>query len=428
MFRSIFDIDFWQEIFSSLKKNKVRTILTAFGVFWGIFMLIVMAGAGQGLENGVNEGFSSFATNSAFFWTNKTGEPYKGYKRGRIWRLTNEDMDYIRKNVPDIQYLAPRLQGWRQNDIDNTIRGEKSGSFYIKGDYPTYRKIDPFTMLEGRFINDIDILHKRKNCIIGERVRETMFDADENPLGEYIKVNGVYFKVVGVFKPETQISFGGDKKESIIIPFTTLQQTYNYGNRVHFFSVTAKPGIPVSQVEDEIIAQLKIKNEIAPNDTEAVGHFNVEKQFKMMNALFFGIRALTWFVGLGTLMAGVMGVSNIMLVIIKERTHEIGIQRALGATPKTVIRQIISESVFLTTVAGYIGLFIGMMLLEGINIALIKAAEGNPDNDIIIKSPEISLTMGISAIAVLVIAGAIAGILPARRAVKMKTIDALRDE
>lgn len=428
MFRSIFDPDFWQEIWSSLKKNKLRTVLTAFGVFWGIFMLIVMAGAGQGLQNGAMEGFGNFATNSAFIWSNKTGEPYKGYKRGRIWNLNNEDMEYLQNNVPEIQYLAPRLQGWRESSGDNTIRDDKAGSFYIKGDYPAYRNIDPFTMLQGRFINDIDIHRKRKTCIIGERVLEVMFDKDENPIGEYLKINGVYFKVVGVFKPDTKMNFGGDKRETIFLPFTTLQTTYNYGNVVHFFSVTAKPGHQVAEIEERIIKELKVRHSIAPEDTEAVGHANVEKQFKMMSMLFLGINALTWIVGLGTLMAGVIGVSNIMLVIIKERTHEIGIQRALGATPATVIRQIISESVFLTTMAGYLGLLLGLLLLEAINYALIKAAESNPDNEIIIKNPEISLGIAVAALIVLVFSGAIAGVLPARRAVKMKTIDALRDE
>lgn len=428
MFRSFLDIDFWQEIWSSLKKNKLRTTLTAFGVFWGIFMLIVMAGAGQGLQNGVYEGFGSFATNSSFVWSQKTGEPYKGYKRGRIWELNNDDIAYLKSNIPEIQYIAPRLQGWRQNNGDNTIREDKAGSFYIKGDYPEYRLIDPFTMLQGRFINEIDIKHKRKNCIIGERVLEVMFKKDENPIGQYLKINGVYFKVVGVFKPDTDMNFGGDKEETIYMPFTTLQQTYNYGNEVHFFSVTAKAGTKVSDLEDKIIKELKVRHSISPDDNEAIGHFNVEKQFNMMTMLFLGIKILTWIVGLGTLLAGVIGVSNIMLVIIKERTHEIGIQRALGATPAVVMRQIISESVFLTTTAGYFGLFLGMMLLEGVNFALIKAAEGNPDAGIIIKNPEISLTLAVSALAVLIFSGALAGILPARRATKMKTIDALRDE
>lgn len=406
----------------------MRTILTAFGVFWGIFMLIVMAGAGQGLQNGATEGFGNFATNSAFIWSNKTGEPYKGYKRGRIWNLNNDDMEYLKNNIPEIQYLAPRIQGWRESNGDNTIRNDKAGSFYIKGDYPDYRKIDPFTVLQGRFINDIDIQRKRKTCIIGERVLEVMFDKDEDPIGQYLKVNGVYFKVVGVFKPDTKMNFGGDKKETIYLPFTTLQQTYNYGDVVHFFSVTAKPGHEVAQLEEKIISELKNRHSIAPNDTEAVGHANVEKQFKIMSMLFLGIKVLTWIVGLGTLFAGVIGVSNIMLVIIKERTHEIGIQRALGATPANIIRQIISESVFLTTLAGYIGLLLGLLLLEGVNFALTTAAEANPDNDIFIKNPEISLGIALAALGVLIFSGALAGVLPARRAVKMKTIDALRDE
>lgn len=406
----------------------MRTILTAFGVFWGIFMLIVMAGAGQGLQNGATEGFGNFATNSAFIWSNKTGEPYKGYKRGRIWNLNNDDMEYLKNNIPEIQYLAPRIQGWRESNGDNTIRNDKAGSFYIKGDYPDYRKIDPFTVLQGRFINDIDIQRKRKTCIIGERVLEVMFDKDEDPIGQYLKVNGVYFKVVGVFKPDTKMNFGGDKKETIYLPFTTLQQTYNYGDVVHFFSVTAKPGHEVAQLEEKIISELKNRHSIAPNDTEAVGHANVEKQFKIMSMLFLGIKVLTWIVGLGTLFAGVIGVSNIMLVIIKERTHEIGIQRALGATPANIIRQIISESVFLTTLAGYIGLLLGLLLLEGVNFALTTAAETNPDNDIFIKNPEISLGIALAALGVLIFSGALAGVLPARRAVKMKTIDALRDE
>lgn len=426
--RSILDPDFWQEIFSSLKKNKVRTTLTAFGVFWGIFMLIVMAGAGRGLQNGVNEGFEAFATNSAFVWTQKTGEPYKGYKRGRIWNLRNEDIDHLKANVKEIQYIAPRLQGWRESNADNTIRGEKSGSFYIKGDYPEYRLIDPFTMLQGRFINDIDIQKKRKTCIIGERVAEVMFDEKEEVIGEYLKINGVFFQVVGVFRPDTDMNFGGEKEETIYMPFTTLQQTFNYGNVVHFFSVTAKPGTSVSKLEDKIIEQLKVRHSIAPNDNEAIGHFNVERQFKMMSALFTGIDILTWIVGLGTLMAGVIGVSNIMLVIVKERTHEIGIQRALGATPRKIMTQIISESMFLTTVAGYIGLTLGMLLLEGVNQALIVAYEKNPDGTNIIKSPEINIGLAVAALIVLMLSGAFAGILPASRAVKMKAIDALRDE
>ncbi|MFB6319162.1 ABC transporter permease [Saccharicrinis sp. FJH54] len=427
MYISVFDSDFWQEIWSSLKKNKLRTFLTSFGIFWGIFMLVVMAGAGQGLANGITEGFGNFATNSAFFWTQPTGEPYKGYKRGRLWDLTNDDMAYIKENVKELQYIAPRLQGWRQSNGDNTHYNNKSGSFYIKGDYPSYRNIDPFTVLKGRFINDIDIMEKRKVCIIGERVEEVLFDKDEDPVGKYIKVNGVWFQVVGVFTPDTQMNFGGDKKESVFIPFTTLQQTYNYGNEVHFFSITAKPGVPVSTVEDKVVKILKDRHDIAPNDKDGVGHVNVEMQFKQISMLFSGINILTWFVGIMTLFAGVIGVSNIMLVIVRERTHEIGIQRAIGATPAKIITQILSESIVLTTIAGYVGLFLAMMLLEGVSYGLEKAAE-NPDNTIVLQNPQISFGVGIASLIILIIGGALAGLLPAYRAVKMKAIDALRDE
>lgn len=427
MYISLLDPDFWQEIWSSLKKNKLRTFLTSFGIFWGIFMLVVMAGAGQGLTNGITEGFGNFATNSAFVWTQPTSEPYKGYKRGRIWNLTNEDMTYIKQNINEVQYIAPRLQGWRQSNGDNTHYNNKSGSFYIKGDYPSYRKIDPFTVLKGRFINDIDIMNKRKVCIIGERVEEVLFEKDEDPVGKYIKVNGVWFQVVGVFTPDTQMNFGGDKKESIFMPFTTLQTTYNYGNQVHFFSITAKPGVPVSVVENKVVKALKDRHDIAPEDRDGVGHVNVELQFKQMNALFIGIKILTWIVGLGTLIAGVIGVSNIMLVIVRERTHEIGIQRALGATPRKVITQILSESIVLTTLAGYVGLFLAMMLLEGVGVALERAAE-NPDNTVVLQNPQITFGVGVASLIVLIIGGAFAGWLPARRAVKMKAIDALRDE
>lgn len=427
MYISIFDPDFWQEIWSSLKKNRLRTFLTSFGVFWGIFMLVVMAGAGQGLTNGVTEGFGNFATNSAFVWTQPTGEPFKGYKRGRFWNITNEDIVYIKENVPQIQYIAPRLQGWRESNGDNTHYNNKSGSFYIKGDYPDYRKIDPFTVVKGRFINEIDIMHKRKVCIIGERVEEVLFEEDEDPIGEYIKVNGVWFQVVGVFTPDTQINFGGDKKESIFMPFTTLQQTYNYGNQVHFFSMTAKEGIPVTVVEDKVLKILKDRHDIAPKDKDAVGHVNVEMQFKQMSALFIGINVLTWIVGLGTLFAGVIGVSNIMLVIVRERTHEIGIQRAIGATPRKIVTQILSESIVLTTLAGYLGLVLAMGVLEGVSYMLVKMAE-DPNKTVVLKNPQITLAVGLASLFVLILGGAFAGFLPAMRAVRMKTIDALRDE
>jgi putative ABC transport system permease protein len=420
----MFDLDLWKEILSALKKNRMRSLMTAFGVFWGIFMLIVMSGAGRALENGVMDGMKAVATNSAFFWTEPTSKPFKGFQRGRRWNYKNDDIQYIRDNVKEIEYLSPKLFGPNANSGDNTIRGKKTGSFNITGDYPDYYKIDPWTPVKGRLINEIDILHKRKVCIIGERVAEVMFEKEENPIGEYLQINGVYFQVVGVVHPETRMNFNGNRKtESIMIPFSTMQQTYNMGDVVHFFAVTSVSGVSVSQLETKLKDLLKNRHKVAPDDIQAVGSFNLEVEFVKYQGLFSGIQILTWIVGIGTLLAGVIGVSNIMLVIIKERTQEIGIQRAIGATPGKVIMHIVAESVFLTVIAGYIGLSLGIGLLELANMALDSGSD-----EVFFRRPEVSFNMAVGAVSVLVISGIIAGLIPARRAVSIKPIDALRDE
>lgn len=419
----MFDIDLWSEIISALKKNRMRSFMTAFGVFWGIFMLIIMSGAGKALENGVLDGVRAFATNSAFFWTERTSIPYAGFQRGRRWNYENTDIEYIRENVKEVEYLSPRLFGWQQGG-NNTIRGERTGAFNVYGDYPDYYKIDRWTPIKGRLINEIDILQKRKVCNIGERVVEVMFGKDEDPIGQYLKISGVYFQVVGVIHAETRINIGGGKKEeTIIIPFSTMQTAYNYGNVVHFFSVTSKKGTKVSDLEEKLTKILKDRHKVAPEDLQAIGSFNIEKEFIKFSALFLGIQVLTWIVGIGTLLAGVIGVSNIMLVIIKERTQEIGIQRAIGATPAVIIKHIVAESVFLTVMAGYVGLSLGVGVLEILNRILQAGGDS-----MFFRNPEINLTMALSSLGVLVIAGIIAGLIPAQRAIHIKPIDAIRDE
>lgn len=422
----MFDIERWNEIWNALTKNKLRSFLTAFGVFWGIFMLIVMTGAGNGLKHGIYDGVSKFAVNSAFMWTQRTGEPYKGFKRGRFWNMNSTDITYIEDHVQGIKYLAPKLFGWRERSGDNTVRDNRTGAFNIVGDYPVYTKIDPVTMVKGRWINEIDIRDKRKVCVIGEKVEESMFDKDENPVGKYLKVSGVYFQVIGVLRPETRVNFNGRKEETIFLPFTTMQQAYNYGNEVHLIAVTSKKGVSVSSLEDQITTIIKKRHYIAPNDDQALRSVNIEKQFKQMSGLFLGISILTWIVGIGTLMAGVIGVSNIMLVIVKERTREIGIQRALGATPKTIISQIVLESVVLTTLAGYIGLSLGVGLLELISNVLAKM--NSSGDGMFYKDPTVDLPVALAALAVLILAGLFAGSIPAKRALQIKPIDALRDE
>lgn len=422
----MFDIDRWNEIISALKKNKLRSFLTAFGVFWGIFMLIVMAGAGKGLQHGITDGVGQVATNSFFMWTERTGEPYKGFLRGRFWDFSNEDVEYIKNNIPEAEIVSPRLFGhWLAGN--NTVRGEFTGSFNVKGDYPQWNKIDPADVLQGRWLNEIDILQKRKVCVIGEKVLEAMFEKGEDPIGKYLRVSGVYYQVVGVIHPVSNINMNGRTEESIFLPFTTMQAAYNYGNSVHVLGVTAKKGFSASYVEDKVMSAIKERHSIAPNDVQAIGHVNLEKQFKMFSSLFIGIQILTWIVGIGTLLAGVIGVSNIMLVIIKERTQEIGVMRAIGATPWKVISQIIMESVFLTTLAGYLGLFSGILVLEGANKLLEMAAKNGGDG-IFIKNPEINFGVAVACLMILIISGAIAGYLPAKRAVEIKPIDALRAE
>lgn len=422
----MFDLDRWNEIWHALMKNKARSLLTAFGVFWGIFMLIVMAGAGNGLSNGIMEGIGKFATNSTFLWTNRTSEPYKGFKRGRRWNMDSEDLKIIKEKVPEVQIISPKNFGSNNNSGPNTVRGLKNGSFNIKGDYPEYVKIDPVTVEKGRWINQIDILEKRKVCAIGTKVFETMFQPDENPLGQYLKISGVYYQVIGVIKPETRVNINGRTEESVFIPFTTMQQTFNMGNEVHFLALTSVPGVPVSVVEEKVKDIIKKRHSISPTDTQAINSVNIEKQFMQMRGLFLGISILTWIVGIGTLMAGVIGVSNIMLVIVKERTKEIGVQRALGARPITIITQIMLESVALTTVAGYIGLSLGVGLLELIN----KIMESQPksNEEMFFRHPEVSISVAVAALIVLVIAGLFAGSIPAKRALQIKPIEALREE
>lgn len=422
----MFDLDRWQEIMSALKKNKMRTFLTAFGVFWGIFMLVVMIGAGNGLRNGVTSDFGNFATNSVFMFTRPTSMPHKGLPIGRQFNFYNEDIAALRE-LPEIGILAPRTQGGGLRNGNNVIRGIKAGAFSVFGDYPEWNEIDPVTVTGGRFLNQADLKEKRKVAVIGNKVQEILFEPSENPIGQYIQIQGIYFQVIGTFKPgQTGVNFGGDKEQSIFIPLTTFQRVYNWGNIIGWFAFTSKEGIPASVAQEKAASVLRNRHSVAPEDTEAIGSFNLEEEYNKMTGLFAGINGLIWIVGIGTLLAGVIGISNIMLVIVKERTKEIGIQRALGASPLTIISQIITESVFLTTLAGYFGLVVSVALLEAVNKAL--PAPGESTGQTMFQNPGIDFNMAITALAILVISGAFAGWVPARKAVKIKPIDALRYE
>ena len=420
----IFDLDKWHEIYYALRKNPLRTFFTAFGVFWGIFMLIIMMGAGEGLYNGATHDMGGMATNSIFMWTQNTSMPYKGFQRGRYYRFNNDDTQALIDNIPELDVVAPRLQGWGGEGNNNVIRGDRTGGYNIQGDYPAINIIDPVDITSGRFINDNDIADKRKVAILGIRVVNDLFNQGENPLGEYIQIQGVYFQVIGIFKSKKGDQQAEWDNKAIFIPFTTLQKVYNYGDMVGWYSMTAKKDFPASVVEDKAKELLKKRHTIHPDDDRAVGSFNLEKEWSKMTNLFNGIRGLVWIVGIGTLLAGVIGVSNIMLIVVKERTKEIGVQRAIGATPVNIVSQIIIESVFLTSFAGYFGLTLGVGLLELINYLLVSTgAESNMFNN-----PEVDFNKAMTALVILVISGIFAGMIPARRAVSIKPIDALRDE
>jgi putative ABC transport system permease protein len=420
----MFDLDRWNEIYQTLSRNKLRTFLTAFGVFWGIFMLIIMLGSGQGLQNGVTRMFSGTATNSFFMWAQSTSVPYKGLPRGRHFEFRFDDIKAIREKVPEVQYLsaAAQLGGWRGEN--NVSRGRKTGAFTVRGDVPEIRFIRTFAITEGRFMNERDMKEKRKICVIGSRVKELLFMPDEDPLGKEIQVSGVYFRVAGCLSIDKAGEDAQEMMQTIFIPITTFQQAFNSPNRVDWFSITSRPDVPASVAEARVGDILKQIHKIAPEDIRAIGSWNTEEEFRKLQGLFTGIRILVWVVGIGTLLAGVIGVSNIMLIVVRERTREIGIRRAIGATPFSIMSQVMMESVMLTLLAGYLGLISGIYLLELVSSLLSESGEGGG----MFYNPGVELGIALKALAVLVVCGLFAGIIPARRAVDISPVNALRSE
>lgn len=416
----MFDRDNWQEIFATIRKNRLRTFLTCLGVGWGIFMLVIMLGAGNGLRNGIMQNFSGTATNSFFMWAQKTNMAYKGMKPGRNYNFNNADVLAL-NNIKELAIISPQNQLGGHNKGSNVVRGLKTGSFNVLGVYPNLAKIQYMDINAGRFLNDNDIKEKRKVCVIGQRVKESLFEKDEDPLGKYIRINGVYFKVIGCTVPSGSGERAREDSEHIITPFSTFQNAFNYGDIVSWFAICARPNIPAADAEKMAIALVKERHKVAPDDDLAVGHWNMSVEYKRISGLFIGINSLVWFVGIGTLIAGVIGISNIMLIVVKERTREIGIKRALGAAPVSVVSQIILESVFLTIIAGYVGMLIGLMLLEGLNFVLGEGGE-------MFRNPTVDLNVIFQALTVLIVSGALAGFIPALRAVSVNPVEALRAE
>jgi putative ABC transport system permease protein len=415
----MFDLDKWQEIFITINKNKLRTFLTVFGIGWGIFMIIILLGAGKGLQNGVERDFSAWATNSGFFWSRKTTISYGGFQPGRRITFTNEDTEILRKKIKGLTYLAPRNQLSGFSGGNNVTHGGNTGNFQVNGDYPGYINIQKVEITKGRYINNKDINDERKVAVIGRNVHEVLFE-DEEPIGKYIKINGVNFLVVGVFDSRRTGEQADRDTQTIYLPFTSFQKAFNYGNRVGWYAYAVKQGYKVSDVEEEILLNLRERHSIHPLDLDAIGTNNLEEEFAEISGLFTGINVFTWFVGISTLLAGVIGVSNIMLIIVKERTKEIGIRKALGATPGSIISLIIQESIFLTSIGGYVALVIGVFILEAIATVV-------PD-DGFMGPPEVDIKVAAGALGLLIIGGALAGIMPAKKAASVSPIEAIRVE
>ncbi|MDY3268373.1 MAG: ABC transporter permease [Phocaeicola sp.] len=411
-----FDLDTCEEIILTITRNKTRSLLTAFGIFWGIFMLVALMGGAQGVQDLLAKQFVGFATNSGFMGTNQTSKAYKGFQQGRFWELTNKDVDRVKMNVPEIDVVTPNITKWGVDMVYN----ENKTSGTLKGLYPIYAKIEEPQISMGRYINDMDIQNRRKVCVLGSRIFETLFPDKNNPCGKYIEVNGIYYQVIGVNMAAGNMSVQGQAETSIIIPFSTMQQNYNFGDKIQMLSFTAKKGYPISEVQEKVEQVIKRAHNVHPDDKQAVISVNAEAMFGMMDNLFSGIRVLGWMVGLGTLLAGAIGVSNIMMVTVKERTTEIGIRRAIGARPDDILYQILSESMVLTIIAGMSGISFAVFLLN-----IVETAASTP------TSPahfQISFWGAIGACILLLVLGLLAGLAPAFRAMAVKPIEAIRDE
>ena len=422
----MFNRDKWNEIIEALSANPFRTLITAFGVFWGIFILVILLSASQGLQNGIKRQMGGLSTNTMFMWAGATSKPYKGLPQGRSINFKNGDVEAIKRDVNGLLYVSPRNQLGGFRGSNNVVRGTKTGAYNVYGDYPEFILQQPMDILQGRFINYGDIENKRKIAVIGEGVIRELYAPGEDVLGSYIKVQGVNFLVVGVYKSISNM--GGDAEESqkqVFIPFSTFQQAFNFGDIVGWMTITAQDDKPITELKEQVFTLLKNRHSIDPKDERAIGHFDLYQEFKKINGLFAILTAVSYIVGIFILGSGIIGIVNIMLIIVKERTQEIGIRRALGATPATIIKQILTESVVLSLIAGMAGIIFASVVLWAVNFALEQAPNSN---EIPIVNPSVSLGVVVIALLILVVSGLLAGLIPAITAIKVKPIDALRTE
>ena len=414
MIRFLFDRDTWQEVYDSMSKNKLRTAITMVGVWWGILLLITLLGAARGMENSFNRAFGDFATNSVFVWGQSTSKPFKGFQEGKRVKLKLSHAKKIEENIEGIEFVVPR-----NRNQAFVVRNFLSGSFSVNGDYPLLDKVQKKKLLNGRFINQNDIDHNKKVAVISEDIYKQLFEKDEQAIGRYIQMNSINFTVIGVSQ-NGNANMG--PSSDIHIPFTTFQQIYNQGDTIGWLMITGKPEYNIKQIEEDAKLLLRNLNKVHPQDKRAFGSFNLGKEFAKITGFLKGMQFLTWFVGIATLIAGVFAIGNILLITVKERTKEIGVRRALGATPFEIKRQIVVEAVFLTFIAGLLGIISGGWMLIAAD-----SAWGQGDDATLVNA-SVSIAVVFIALLILVTLGTLIGLIPAFKATSVKPIEALREE
>jgi putative ABC transport system permease protein len=414
MIKFLFDRDTWQEVYDSMSKNKLRTVITMVGVWWGILLLIALLGAARGMENSFNRMFGDFATNSVFIWGQSTSKPFKGFQEGRGVNLKLSHAKKIEENIEGIEFVVPR-----NRNQAFVVRNFLSGSYSVNGDYPLLDKVQKKKLINGRFINQNDIDDNKKVAVISEDIYKQLFEKDEFAIGQYIQMNSINFTIIGVFQTENaNMGLSSD----IHIPFTTFQQIYNKGDTIGWLMITGKPEYNIKQIEEDAKLLLRNLNKIHPKDKRAFGSFNLGKEFAKTTGFLKGMQFLTWFIGIATLIAGVFAIGNILLITVKERTKEIGVRRALGATPFEIKRQIVVEAVFMTLIAGLLGIISGGWILIAAD-----SAWGQGDDATLINA-SVSIAVVFIALLVLVTLGTLIGLIPAFKATSIKPIEALREE
>ncbi|MBP3252428.1 MAG: ABC transporter permease [Prevotella sp.] len=412
------DIDNYREILDTLTRNKSRSFLTGFGVFWGVFMLVALIGGGQGLKELLNSNFEGFATNSAMVWAQPTTKVYKGFRKGRVWSMEYKDVERLKGRVPELDVVSPVLF----SNGGTAYYADRKTTVGVNGVLPDYMKFNEPKMFYGRYLNDMDVAQRRKVCVIGKKTYKELFPGGGDPCGKFIRVDSIYYQVVGVdYNDSGALSFGAEAGTTMLLPITLMQQAYNRGSSVDMIALTGRPGVVMSTLAPRIRETIGRAHTVDPQDERGIMVFNTEVLFQMLDSLFRGVNFLIWLVGLGTLLAGAIGVSNIMMVTVRERTVEIGIRRAIGATPRMILSQIISESIVLTLVAGMSGILFAVMILQMLEL-------GNTEDGIVNAHFQVHFWTAILAAVVIAAMGVLAGLAPAARAMSIKPVDAMRDE